>query len=89
MAKSDIKRDMKAMEFITGAKEEFKKFILRDHIDGIEVTECAEKDGVFVLSGPVCVTSPTGKEKTYGYTAAVKVADDGECSLEDLKVVEP
>ena len=77
MAKSDIKRDMKAMEFITGAKEEFKKFILRDHIDGIEVTECAEKDGVFAV--PV-----TGVD-----AAAVKVADDGECSLEDLKVVEP
>lgn len=89
MAKlTDEKREMKAQKFICGAKEEFKKFIPRDKIDDIGITECAEKDGVFQILGSVSTTSPTGKSKTFGYTAAVAVDGDGKAELSELKVKE-
>ena len=79
-------RGITAQDFITGAKEGFKNRIPRDTIDSIGVTDCAEKDGIFIITGPVAAVSPTGKEKTYRYTAEVNVGADGECSLIKLKV---
>ena len=89
MAKmTDEKRELKAQKFIIGAKDEFKKFIPRDKIDDVDVKECAEKDGVFEMLGSISTTSPTGKSKTFGYTAAVAVDEDGNATLSDLKVKE-
>ena len=84
--KVEEKREAKAQEFIAGAKEAFKQFIPRDKIDEIGVTACAEKDGAFEITGPVATTSPTGKLKTFSYTAEVKVDEDGTCSLVKLHV---
>jgi hypothetical protein len=79
---------MKAQKFLTSAKEEFKKYIPRDAIDDIGVTQCAEKDGAFEITGSVGATSPTGKEKTYGYCAVVAVDEGGNASLLKLQVSE-
>ena|GEM_PF-2087044 len=84
----DEKRQQQAKLFISGAKEAFKMFIPRDTINEIAVTECVEKDGAFELSGPVDTTSPTGKLKTFGYTATVIVDADGNASLSKLHVRE-
>lgn len=80
------KCEVKAQKFIVGAKDAFKQFIPRDKIDEIKVTSCAEKDGVFEITGPVAATSPTGKLKTFGYAADVKVDKDGTCSLVKLQI---
>lgn len=80
------KREAKAQKFIANAKDAFKQFIPRDKIDEIGVTACAEKDGVFEITGPVATTSPTGKMKTFSYIADVKVDEDGTCSLIKLHV---
>ena len=88
MAKKDAPKDVRAKEFMTKSKSLFKKFIPRDTIDEIGVTECVEKNGAFELSGPVCTTSPTGKQKTFRYNASVKVDDEGTCSLSGISVSE-
>ncbi len=82
----DQKREMKAQKFIVNAKEEFKKLIPRDKIDSVGVTECVEKDGDFEITGMVGTVSPTGKEKTFGYTAKVNVDANEVCSLVKLQV---
>ncbi len=88
MAKKDAPKDVRAKEFMTKSKSLFKKIFHRDRIDEIGVTECTEKNGAFGLSGPVCTTSPTGKQKTFRYNASVKVDDEGTCSLSGISVSE-
>ena len=84
--KVNEQRDIKAQNYIINAKEEFKKYIPRDTIESIGVTECVEKEGLFEFNGPVAATSPTGKEKTFRYTASVDVNTDGVCSIVKLQV---
>jgi len=84
----DEKRAKKAQKFITHAKKEFEKIIPRDKIDNVEITTCVEKDGAFEIIGSVGTTSPTGKEKTFGYSAVVNVDANEECSLEKIKLLE-
>lgn len=90
MAKNiEEKRKNKAQSFIKGAKDEFKKFIPRDKIGDVDIRECVEKDGGFDITGSVATTSPTGKLKTFGYSAFVEVDGEGaKCSLSKLQVRE-
>ena len=82
------KRMLKAKKFITGAKKSFKNLIPRDTINDVTITECVENDGDFSITGSVGTESPTGKQKTFKYSAVVKMDADMKCSLEDLKVSE-
>ena len=87
MSKSvDQKRAKAAQKFIAGANEEFKKFIPRDKIESVNVTKCVEKDGAFEINGGVSTISPTGKKKTFAYTASVETDAEGVCSLASLQV---
>lgn len=88
---SDItkeKREELALEFITGAKEEFNKHIQRDTVDEVTVSDYTEKEGSFDFAGSLGVTSPTGKLKTFGYTAKVEVDENGNCSFSNINVKE-
>ena len=78
--------EIKAREFIINAKDEFEKHIPRDKIESIGITDCAEKDGAFSFTGPIAVVSPTGKLKTFGYSAKVGFDADGACLLSDVKI---
>ena len=84
----DKKREKTAKETITKAKDAFKHFIPRDTIQDIEITECEKKDGAYELSGPVGTKSPTGKLKTFHYTATVIVDEEGNGSISSLSVKE-
>ena len=86
--KAEIIPEAKAREFITGSKDVFKSFIPRDKIDEVAVADCTEKDGAFDLTGSVGTTSPTGKEKTFKFTAVVRVDEEGTASLCKLQVSE-
>lgn len=86
--KIEEKQIQKAQNFIIGAKKEFKKFIPRDTIEDISVTDCIEEGGNFVITGSVGTLSPTKKEKTFRYSAAVNVDESGKCSLANLQVSE-
>lgn len=86
--KIEKKREAKAKSFITAAKEAFQQFIPRDTIGEITVTECAENAGTYAMLGSVSTLSPTGKSKTFKYTATVNEDADGKCTLADLKVSE-
>ena len=66
-------------EFMSNAKEAFKNQIPRDKVDDIAVTDCAEKDGAYEVTGSVGATSPTGKLKTFGYTATVTADANARC----------
>ena len=89
MAKMDNeKRAMKVREFIANAKDEFKKLIPRDKIDDVSITELNEKDGAYAISGSVGTISPTGKLKTFRYSACVKADEEGNCTLDKLSVSE-
>ena len=82
----EARREQKAVRFIINAVDEFEKIIPRDKVSDIAVTTCAAKDGDYELKGAVGVLSPTGKTKTFGYTALVAFDGEGECSLSDLKI---
>ena len=84
----DEKREENVRQFIINAKTEFKKFIPRDTITDIEVTDCVENDGPFSVTGSLGVTSPPGKLKTFGYSAIVDADADGNCSLAKLHLSE-
>ena len=86
--KANVNPEIRAKEFMTGARDAFKAFIPRDIIDEITVTECVEKEGAFHLTGSVGTISPTGKLKTFKYLATVLVDEDGEASLSKLQVSE-
>ena len=89
MAKTiDEIREEKAKKFVTGLKDEFKKFIPRDKIKNVEITGCVNKGDAFELSGAVGTKSPTKKDKTFRYVALVAVDAEGACTLSDLKVSE-
>ena len=85
---NDEKREIKVIKFITDSKEAFKTFIPRDKIDDVGITECKEKNGAFEVGGSVSTTSPTGKLKTFGYSATVNMDEDGNCSFSKLQVKE-
>ena len=87
MFKSHETPEEKAKKFIQNAKDAFKNEIPRDTINDIKVTGCTEKDGVFELVGAVGTTSPTGKSKTFRFTAAVKV-EENAAALNSLQVSE-
>ena len=87
MFKSHETPEEKAKKFIQNEKEAFKNYIPRDTIRDIEVTGCTEKDGAFELVGAVGATSPTGKSKTFRFTAVVKVEEKAAC-LNSLQVSE-
>ena len=78
----------KVQEFMSNAKEAFKNQIPRDKVDDIAVTDCAEKDGAYEVTGSVGATSPTGKLKTFGYTATVTADANGGFTLSGLQVRE-
>ena len=82
----EINREEKATKFVLGSKSAFQQYIERDKVDSVGVSSCVEKDGLFEFTGPVNLKSPTGKEKTFEYTALVNVDDDGKCSFTDIKV---
>jgi len=84
----DEKREENVRQFIINAKTEFKKFIPRDTITDIEVTDCVENDGSYTVTGALGATSPTGKLKTFGYSAIVDIDADGKCSLAKLQLSE-
>ena len=84
--KKEETREEAAKKFILGAKDQFKTLIPRDTISDIQILECDEKDGVFKLKGSVGTVSPTGKEKTFGYCAEVKVDESKNCSLTALQI---
>ena len=86
--KAEETLEMKARELVTGSKDLFRKFIPRYKIDSVEVTECVEKNGAFELMGPVGAVTPTGKEKTFRFTAKVGVDSEGECFLSGLQLTE-
>jgi len=86
--KEEINREQLAKEFITDAKDVFKKFFPRDKIEDVEVTECVEKNGAFAVTGSVGTLSPREKEKTFKFNATVVVDAEGECALTGLQVSE-
>ena len=83
------KRIMLVNEFVTNAEDAFKAFIPRDKVDDIDITQYSDNGGAVEITGSVSATSPTGKLKTYGYTATVNIDADGECSFAKLHVIEP
>lgn len=84
--KIEEKPEIRAQEFMTAVRDEFRPFIPRDTIDEVTVSECKEKDGAFALVGSVGTTSPTGKLKTFRYAATVAVDENGNCTLSKLQV---
>ncbi|MBQ4297415.1 MAG: hypothetical protein II771_03890 [Clostridia bacterium] len=79
-------RETLAKNYIVKAKEMFGTLIPRDSVGDIGVTECVEENGVFKITGPVGAVSPTGNQKTFKYTAEVKVDANGKCSLTALQI---
>ena len=86
MFKKNQDLELNAKNFIINSKDVFKKFIPRDTIGDVEVTECSESDGVFKMVGAVGTISPTGKQKTFKFCADVIAEADGTCFLAGLKV---
>ena len=82
------KREENVKKFIIDAKTEFKKFVPRDKITDIDISDCVENNGSFAVNGSVGATSPTGRLKTYGYSAIIDIDADGNCSLAKLQLSE-
>ena len=82
------KNAMKAQNFILNAQEEFKKHFPRDRITDLCISKCSENGDDFDVSGSIGAVSPTGKNKTFGFTATVKVSEYGDCSLAKLEIKE-
>ena len=88
MSKAAEDRELKARNFMSNLRTEFKPFIPRDFIAEVTITECVEKDGAFDLTGSVGTISPTGKEKTFKYVSVVNLDEEGNPFLSKLQVSE-
>ena len=89
MAKmTDEKREELARKFVTKSKSAFSQYIERDKVQSVGISSCEEKDGAYEFTGPLNLKSPTGKEKTFEYTAKVNVDEKGKCSFSEIKVRE-
>ena len=88
MSKAAEDRELKARNFMSNLRSEFKPFIPRDFIAEVTITECVEKDGAFDLTGSVGTISPTGKEKTFKYVSVVNLDEEGNPFLSKLQVSE-
>lgn len=90
---TDSKESRCAQEFLLKSKKAFAEKIARNTVQNIDVFSCLldEKDPAanrFTLVGSVETTSPTGKLKTYRYSASVAV-NGKDCSIASLELSAP